>query len=510
MEAATKLRDEAIEKLRELAVYVSNDTNAPIYPSDRQLNTVPVNMVPHKRVMFEVPQDGSVNSAAELRVAVPDVSASINSAAELRVAVPDVSAPINSAAELRVVVPDVSAPINSAAELREAEPDELVHESSVVPTPTPSCKANPARKAKYAGKPIIVSKPTPVNSPNPACKVTPETRVSDRIKSKKKLDFRADCVQCTEMDSAYFHAYAAIAKHMDPATPKYSDVLLGPDAALWRFEGDEEIRRLISWSKTMLAIKHTEVPSHKKAAYYNPQCKIKVKEGVTVRRVRGTIGGDKIEYEGNVTAHTSTIVQLNCLLNSVVSTPGAKFMTVDIADFYLQTDLPDPEYMRIHRRYLSDTIIAEFQLQELFHNDHVCFKVVKGIYGLPQAGKLAQDLLIPRLRAGGFINCPLTPCLFKHSFLPISFVLTVDDFGVKYIGTEAAQHLMDTLLQYYRITHDWEGKKYLGMTIKHDLDKKNYLIVHAKLCCKGAQEVQGNQEGYAYIGTCSSYTDCIW
>jgi hypothetical protein len=60
-------------------------------------------------------------------------------------------------------------------------------------------------------------------------------------------------------------------------------------------------------------------------------------------------------------------------------------------------------------------------------------KVNKGMYGLPQAGKVvASDFLLPRLAKAGYIEAGRTPGLFKHKTnSTIKFALVVDDFLVK-------------------------------------------------------------------------------
>ena len=55
---------------------------------------------------------------------------------------------------------------------------------------------------------------------------------------------------------------------------------------------------------------------------------------------------------------------------------------------------------------------------------------------------------------------------------PTSFTLVVDDFGVKFVGKEHAQHLYDTLDRWYDVTTDWSGSKYVGITLKWDYDKR--------------------------------------
>ena len=72
-----------------------------------------------------------------------------------------------------------------------------------------------------------------------------------------------------------------------------------------------------------------------------------------------------------VTAHTASLIEFNVLLNSVVSTPDSRFMSLDISDFYLGTPLPELAYMMIHRRCLSAVIIERYHLEEFFHHHHV-------------------------------------------------------------------------------------------------------------------------------------------
>jgi hypothetical protein len=72
------------------------------------------------------------------------------------------------------------------------------------------------------------------------------------------------------------------------------------------------------------------------------------------------------------------------------------------------------------------------------------------MYGLPQAGIIAQQLLKERLQKHGYHQSQTTPGLQKHDTHPISFSLVTEDFGVKYVGKENAQHLLDTVQQYYK------------------------------------------------------------
>ena len=60
---------------------------------------------------------------------------------------------------------------------------------------------------------------------------------------------------------------------------------------------------------------------------------------------------------------------------------------------------------------------------------------------------------------------PPPPRLWLHKWRPVMFCLTVDDFGIKYVGEHHAQHILTTLQEHYTVTTDWEGKKYTGIAI---------------------------------------------
>jgi hypothetical protein len=73
-------------------------------------------------------------------------------------------------------------------------------------------------------------------------------------------------------------------------------------------------------------------------------------------------------------------------------------------------------------------------------------EIRKGMYGLKQAGLLANQLLQKRLKPFGYYLAKRTPGLGLHNTKPTAFSLVVDDFSVKYITTADAHHLRNALL----------------------------------------------------------------
>jgi hypothetical protein len=67
------------------------------------------------------------------------------------------------------------------------------------------------------------------------------------------------------------------------------------------------------------------------------------------------------------------------------------------------------------------------------------------MYSLPQAGILANQLSQRNLAKDGYRPTQNTHGLWKYDTRSISFSLVVDDFTVKYVGRENAEHLMECI-----------------------------------------------------------------
>ena len=74
--------------------------------------------------------------------------------------------------------------------------------------------------------------------------------------------------------------------------------------------------------------------------------------------------------------------------------PSAKFMTIDIKDFYLKTPMVRYEYFRMKLELFPEDIIEEYDLRnKVDAKGNVHCEVRRGMYGLSQAGIIAQELL---------------------------------------------------------------------------------------------------------------------
>jgi len=118
-------------------------------------------------------------------------------------------------------------------------------------------------------------------------------------------------------------------------------------------------------------------------------------------RTRITIGGSHICFPRDVGTNTASLELFKVLLNSVLSCKGARFSTINLKSFYLDTPMPDPEYVRIKITDIPAEFIEEYKLTGTDRDGWIYFEIRQGCYGLPQAGILVNDLLRSRLLTEG-------------------------------------------------------------------------------------------------------------
>ena len=110
------------------------------------------------------------------------------------------------------------------------------------------------------------------------------------------------------------------------------------------------------------------------------------------------------------------------------------------------------EHMQIPLKIIPEYIIEHYKLRDMVHNGHILVEIRKGMYGLPQAGRLAYDKMVTHLATHGYAPTETTPSLFKYSTKPVHYMLVVDDFGVKYTYTDDAKHLIACFKELYETT----------------------------------------------------------
>ncbi len=97
----------------------------------------------------------------------------------------------------------------------------------------------------------------------------------------------------------------------------------------------------------------------------------------------------------------------------------------------------------------------QYDLDTHTRDGFVFLEIRRAVWGLPQAGILANKLLRKQLAPHGYYECVNTSGLWRHATRPITFSLIVDDFGIKYVGKEHADHLIKCLKEKYKLTENW-------------------------------------------------------
>ena len=187
---------------------------------------------------------------------------------------------------------------------------------------------------------------------------------------------------------------------------EYKELAKSSNSDRWQLAMCKELGRLFqgfadpththdtAGTATCTFICRNEIPQNKKPTYVRIVTAYR-EQKEDPYRVRMTIGGNLIDYPGNTATKTADLVTAKILIKEVISNPKRRAVAIDIKDFNLNNDLPDCEYIWIPVNIIPDTIYKQYNLQEFENDGYVYARVDKGMYGLPQAGRIASDTLLP-------------------------------------------------------------------------------------------------------------------
>ena len=308
-------------------------------------------------------------------------------------------------------------------------------------------------------------------------------RIPQYNKYSHKHATRASSNHAYVVQRAPVFAYFGNAINPDTNQPaEYLELSKCSEGEEWIKAASEEFGRLaqgngttvLEGTNTIRFINIKDIPADKKATYLKMVVADRP-EKPNPKRVRNTIGGDRIQYDGDTSTKAAEITTCKIFFNSIISTSGARCVTGDLKDFYLQTAKmheKDYAYMMVPIAVIPPDIVEKYNLLDMVVNGKVYVEVSKGIYGLPQAGKLANDQLIRHLAPFGYAPCTHTAGLWTHNERNISFLLVVDDFAIKYTDRKDVEHLLDALKTGYKMSVDWDAERYCGLILKWDYNKR--------------------------------------
>ena len=124
------------------------------------------------------------------------------------------------------------------------------------------------------------------------------------------------------------------------------------------------------------------------------------------------VGGDKLIYEGDTATQCASLTTAKLLLNSTISIPDAQFSCIDIKNMSYGTPMSEYKYMKIKYLEIPQEVVNKYNLDNIVAEDgYIYMEIRKGMPGLKQAGKIANDRLTKHLNKYGYRPCPHTPTL---------------------------------------------------------------------------------------------------
>ena len=107
-----------------------------------------------------------------------------------------------------------------------------------------------------------------------------------------------------------------------------------------------------------------------------------------------TVGGDKLEHSSDISSPVVFMLETKLLINSVISdaTRRARILTADLKDYFLQTIMIEPEFVRIQAKYFPEDIQKQYNIKEtIAPYGYVYCKIKRGGVWLKHTSRLAWN-----------------------------------------------------------------------------------------------------------------------
>ena len=156
--------------------------------------------------------------------------------------------------------------------------------------------------------------------------------------------------------------------------------------------------RDVPGTNTILFIPKSDIPKDRwKEATYGQTAVSYIPQKTEKNISRLVLGGYRLVCIFDVSTPTCDLPTIKMLWNYVLSMPGDKFFTLDLANFYLGTTMACAQYMRLPIKIIPQEVIDKYHLNDIVEDGWVYVKIVRGMYGFTEAGKIANNLLKKRL-----------------------------------------------------------------------------------------------------------------
>jgi hypothetical protein len=160
------------------------------------------------------------------------------------------------------------------------------------------------------------------------------------------------------------------------AHAKYRELSRSSDGPRWIIAMYKEIGRLFQGYTCKLQPEHTvqgtstcqfirkkDIPAGNPPTYVQTMADYREHKADPFG-VRNTVGGNLIDFLGDKSTKVAEIVTCKCLINNVISTPGARAACIDLKDFYLGNQLHNAEYIRFKAELIPPEIWEQYNLDD--------------------------------------------------------------------------------------------------------------------------------------------------
>jgi hypothetical protein len=206
----------------------------------------------------------------------------------------------------------------------------------------------------------------------------------------------------------------------DPVTAETWQMAFGKDFS-GMAQGDNKTGQ--KGTNAMFVMTHDKIykvlAQKKKFTYGNPVVDY-CPQNNDPHRIRITAGGNLVKYESSPLVQTADLDMAKLHWNSVISTKNAKYVCLDIKNFYLTARLDYFEYMRMPLSLFPLWIQEQYNMVALALDGYVHLEMIWAVWGLLQAGIMANKRLRCKLAPFGYYEHTNTPGLWYHKTRPIS------------------------------------------------------------------------------------------
>jgi len=135
-------------------------------------------------------------------------------------------------------------------------------------------------------------------------------------------------------------------------------------------------------TNAIFIMSHKDIKAYKGKYTYAQVCLDHRPQKEDPYRIRITAGGNLIKYAGELLVQTADITTSELLWNSVISTNKAKYMCIDLKNFYLTANLDYYEYMKMLLSLFPQWIIEQYELIKQAVDGMIHIEMRKAVWGL--------------------------------------------------------------------------------------------------------------------------------